>query len=134
MLNEEKIVEMMKQKVWAVVGASSNTKKISNKIYHTFNKHGYETFAINPNCEQMDNGEKCYSSLEDLPKVPECIDFVVPPAIAMKYLEEMDPKVYPNIWLQPGTYNEEVVNYAESKGFTVVQEGACAMAYLRMNG
>jgi predicted CoA-binding protein len=132
--NKEKMKHMMSKKVWAVVGASNNPEKTSNKIYHTLKSKGYETYAVNPGYEKMDDGSKCYPSVDQLPKVPDCIDFVVPPTATLKYLEELDPEITPNIWLQPGTYDDNVVKYAEDKGFTVVHEGECAMAYLRLHG
>ncbi|NLY71644.1 MAG: CoA-binding protein [Clostridiales bacterium] len=134
MNNEEKMKHMMNKKVWAVVGASNNPEKVSNRIYHTLKSNGYETYAVNPSYDKMDDGCKCYPSIQELPKVPDCIDFVVPPHVTLKYLEKLDPQVTPNIWLQPGTYDDNVVKYAEDRGFTVVHEGACAMAYLNLHG
>ncbi|MDD4583943.1 MAG: CoA-binding protein [Eubacteriales bacterium] len=134
MNNEQKMKELMNKRIWAIVGATPNTEKIANRIYHTFKNNGYEVFAVNPNYEKMDDGSKCFSCLEDLPKTPDCIDFVVPPAITMKTLTETDPDTIPNIWLQPGTYNDNIVKYAEEKGFTVVHEGACALVYLNLHG
>ena len=131
MNNEKKMNDMLKKKVWAVIGATPNTDKTANRIYHTLRSHGYETYAVNPNYEEMEDGTKCYSCIEDLPKVPDCIDFVVPPSVTLKSLEEMDPKVTPNIWLQPGTYDDETVEFAEKKGFKVVHEGACVMVSVR---
>ena len=130
--NDKKMQEMLDKKVWAVIGATPNTEKTANRIYHTLINYGYETYPVNPNYTEMEDGTKCYSSLKDLPKVPDCVDFVIPPAVTLKTLEEMDPKTYPNIWLQPGTYNKEVVDYAESKGFNVVHEGACVMVAARL--
>ncbi len=131
--NKQKVESMVEKKVWAVVGAVPDPEKISNKIYHTLKEYGYETYVVNPKYEEMEDGTKIYPTIEDLPKVPDCVDFVVRPSITMENLHRMDPKVYANIWLQPGTYDEEVVKYAEEKGFTTVHEGACVMAYLRMN-
>jgi len=132
MNNRKKMDEMLKKKVWAVVGATPNTEKIANRIFHTLRSHGYETYAVNPNYQEMEDGTKCYACLEDLPCKPDCVDFVIPPSVTLKSLEEMDPKEYPYIWLQPGTYNQEIVEFAEKKGFTVVHEGACAMAAVKM--
>ena len=130
--NEKKMKEMLGKKVWAVVGATPNTEKTANRIFHTLRTHGYETYAINPNYTEMEDGTKCYACLEDLPQKPDCVDFVIPPAVTLKSLEEMDPKEYPYIWLQPGTYDKEIVEFAEKKGFKVVHEGACAMAAVRL--
>lgn len=133
MNNNQKIEMMAEKKVWAVVGATPDPMKISNHIYHTFEDYGYRAYAVNPNYDEMDDGSKIYDRVEDLPEIPDVIDYVVPPAVTMESLQALDPATYPNIWLQPGTYNEEVVKLAEQKGFTVVQEGACIMAYIRIN-
>ena len=82
-------------------------KKISNQIYHTFKDYGYEVYGVNPKYEEMDDGSKIYSRLEDLPKTPEAVDFVAS-RVTMDHLQGMDPKIYPNIWLQPGTYNDDI--------------------------
>jgi len=131
MNNTEKMKEMVGKKVWAVVGATPNSDKVANRIYHCLKDNGYETYVVNPNYEKMDDGSQIYASLEDLPKVPDCVNFVVPPGVTMNNLQDMDPKVYPCIWLQPGTYDDEIVKFAEEKGFKTVHEGACVMAYLR---
>ncbi len=133
MSNDQKIEMMADKKVWAVVGATPDPEKISNRIYHTFKKFGYQAYAVNPKYEEMDDGSRIYAGIKDLPVVPDVIDYVVPPAVTMSSLQELDPETYPNIWLQPGTYNEDIVKYAEEKGFTVVHEGACIMAYLLVN-
>ncbi|MGI6731562.1 MAG: CoA-binding protein [Anaerovoracaceae bacterium] len=132
--NQKKMDEMLNKKVWAVVGATANQGKTGNRIYHTLKSEGYETYAVNPNYTEMDDGSKCYASLEDLPQVPDCVDFVVPPEVTLKSLEEMDPEVNPYIWLQPGTYDDEIIEYAEKKGFKVVHNGACVMVAARLRG
>ena len=130
--NEKKMNEMLEKKVWAVIGATPNQDKTANRIFHTLRSHGYETYAVNPNYKELEDGTKCYACLEDLPQKPDCVDFVIPPAVTLKSLEEMDPKEFPFIWLQPGTYDKEIVKFAEKKGFKVVHEGACAMAAVRL--
>jgi predicted CoA-binding protein len=125
------IDKMLEKKIWAVVGATPNTQKTANHIYHELKDAGYEVYAVNPNYDKMETGDPCYHSLQELPKIPDCVDFVVPPAITLKNLEEMDPAVIKNIWLQPGTYNEEVVRYAEDKGFETVHDLFCVMVELR---
>jgi predicted CoA-binding protein len=80
----------------------------------------------------MDDGAPCYASLAELPRRPDCVDFVIPPAATRKTLEGLDPEKYPLIWLQPGAYDREIVDFAQEKGFRVVHEGACAMAAARL--
>lgn len=128
--NASKMKLMTEKKIWAVIGVTPNLDKKSNQIYHTLLDNGYETYPINPKYKFLENGEPCYPSLENLPKVPDCVDFVVPPPVTKQQLEAMDPAVIKNVWLQPGTYTDDILEYAESRGFTVVNDGACVMAYL----
>ena len=56
MSKEDKMNEMMQNKVWAVVGATPNSEKMANRIYHTFGEHGYKAYPVNPNYGKMDDG------------------------------------------------------------------------------
>ena len=56
----------------AVIGASSNPLRDSNKVMNYLIKKGYEVFPVNPN--ETNNkilGRKCYSNLKDIksPKI-----------------------------------------------------------------
>ncbi len=130
MENEKMMDEMMGKRVWAVVGVTPDSNKISNRIHKTFLSHGYETYAVNPIYEGINDGIKYYRSLEALPKPPECAIFVVSSEIILEYLQKTDPRIIPYIWFQPGTYNDGLVEYAKNRGFKVVYKGACAMEYL----
>lgn len=126
----ENIKEMLSRKNWAVLGATSRKEKFGYKITKCLMDYGYNVYPINPNCKEID-GEKCYSSIEELPVIPDCIDFVVPPQTSIKAIEELDPSKIKYLWFQPGTYNEDVINFAKEKGFTIVHEGECVMRSLR---
>ena len=132
MFNNVLIEEMLSKKVWAVVGATPNKEKTANHILHSIINAGYDVYAVNPNYDEIEPGIKSYKSISDLPKVPDVIDFVVPPAVTLANLKELDPCANEYVWLQPGTFNDEVVNYAEEKGFKVIHGGACVMAILRL--
>ena len=125
-MNEDLMQEMLSKKNWAVIGATSRKDKIGYKIVRRLIDHGYNVYPVNPNCEEID-GMKCYNSIEELPVVPDCIDFVIPPKVTKATIEELDPEKIGYLWFQPGTYNEDVVNTALGKGFNVVHEGACVM-------
>lgn len=128
-MNEKKkrMRKMLDKKVWAVVGATPNAEKTGNGIYHTLVKHDYEVYAVNPNYSKMNDGSRCYPALKDLPKTPECIDFVVPPMVSKQILEEIDPQQYPYIWMEWGAYDDETIDYAQNKGFQVISGGTCVM-------
>lgn len=50
------------------------------------------------------------------------LSFVTPPPVTLQLLKEAHEAGIPAVWLQPGTYNDEVLDYARSK-FDVVVGG-----------
>lgn len=118
---------MLGKKVWAVVGASANPEKFGSRIYKKLKSKGYTVYPVNPNYETID-GDKCYSDLSSLPEVPEVIDMVVAPKHGMQTVEEASRLGVANIWLQPGTYNDELLSLIEEKGITSVK--ACVLVAL----
>ena len=120
--------DMLGKKVWAVVGASENREKYGYKIYKKLKSRGYKVYAVNPNYEVID-GDTCYKDLSSLPEVPEVVDMVVSPKHGMKAVEEAANLGIKNIWLQPSTYNSELLDLISEKGLNSVQ--ACVLVSLR---
>ena len=125
-MKEKLMMEMLGKKTWAVVGASPDVDKISNKIIKKLMGKGFEVIPVNPKYEEIE-GLKCYPNVNSIPLNIDCVDFVVPPALTMKAVENIDPKKIESLWMQPGSFNNEVVKTAEEKGFKVVHGGACVM-------
>mgnify|MGYP001164650475 FL=1 len=117
MNNEEMMLE---KKVWAVVGANDKPDKFGNKIYKKLKSKGYTVYPVNPNYDEID-GDKCYPNISSLPEVPEVLDMVVAPRHGMGVIEEASRLGVKNIWLQPGTYNDELLKLKDEKGMTAVQ-------------
>lgn len=122
---EEKILE---KKVWAVVGANQDPEKYGNMIYRKLKTRGYEVYAVNPMCETIE-GDKCFKDLSSLPKVPEVIDMVVSPKRGRPILEEAAKLGIRYIWLQPGTYDDELLKRIDELGLEAVQ--ACVLVATR---
>ncbi|MBZ4645102.1 MAG: uncharacterized protein PWR27_2434 [Petroclostridium sp.] len=119
--------ELLKMKTWAVVGATENQEKYGYKIYQKLKSRGYKVYPVNPNYSEIE-GDKCYSNLSELPEVPDVIDMVVAPKHGIKVVEEAARLGIKNIWLQPGTVNDELLKLAEEKGINTVQ--ACVLVAL----
>ncbi|MCX7842986.1 MAG: CoA-binding protein [Clostridia bacterium] len=119
---------MMEKKVWAVVGANEDPEKFGNRIYKRLKSKGYRVYPVNPNYETIE-GDKCYKDLSSLPEKPEVIDMVVNPRLGAKVIEEASELGIKNIWLQPGTYNDELMNMISEKGLTAVK--ACVLVAIR---
>lgn len=120
--------KMMKLKTWAVVGATQDVEKFGYKIYKRLKNKGYNVYPISPKYDTID-GDKAYKALGDLPEKPEVVDFVVNPKVGIKIIEECKEIGIENVWLQPGTVSEEILNYAEDNGVHVAQ--ACVLVAIR---
>lgn len=119
---------MLDKKIWAVVGANDNPEKYGNMIYKKLKSRGYKVYAVNPNYETLE-GDPCYKDLSSLPEVPEVIDMVVSPKRGKPVIEEAAKLGIKNIWLQPGTYDDELLAMISDKGLTGVK--ACVLVALR---
>lgn len=111
--------EMLDKKIWAVIGATNNKEKFGYKIWKKLKDYNYEVYPINPKYDDID-GEKCYSSLRELPKTPEVVDLVVPPKVSMKVVDVAKELGIEYLWFQPGTADEEVLDKSEDLGFKIV--------------
>ncbi len=118
---------MLEKKVWAVVGANDNPEKYGNMIYKKLKSSGYEVYPVNPGYESIE-GEKCYSDLSSLPQKPDVIDMVVSPKRGSAIIEEAARLGIKNIWLQPGTYDENLMELIEKNGLSAVK--ACVLVAL----
>jgi predicted CoA-binding protein len=119
---------MLEKKVWAVVGANTNPEKYGNMIYRKLKSRGYTVYPVNPLYDTVD-GDKCYKDLSSLPQVPEVIDMVVSPKRGKPVIEEAARLGIKNIWLQPGTHDDELLEMIEKKQMTGVK--ACVLVALR---
>lgn len=111
--------EMLNKKTWAVVGVTDKKEKFGYKIFKKLIEHGYETYGVNPKYDSID-GEKIYPALKSVPKKVDVVDVVVPPKITLNLLDEIHELGIENVWFQPGTYDEEVIEKAEKLGLKMV--------------
>lgn len=120
--------KMLEKKVWAVVGANENTEKYGNIIYKKLKSRGYRVYPVNPKYETID-GDRCYSNLSSIPELPEVIDMVVSPKRGKEFIEEAARLGIKDIWLQPGTYDNSLMQLIAEKGLNAVQ--ACVLMALK---
>lgn len=121
--------EMLQMKKWAVSGVTAKTDRFGYKIWKILQEHGYETYGVNPNYDEID-GEKIYKSLSDIPTKVDVLDMVVSPKHAIPTLEEAKNLGIEYIFFQPGSYNDEVVAKAEELGLKYLA-GDCVYAILK---
>ncbi len=98
-------------KTVAVIGASSNPRKFGNRAVRAFRRQGYTVFPINPNEPEVE-GLKTYRSVLDVPGAIDMATFYVPPDIGAKVMIEVAKKGIPEVWLNPGSESEALVELA----------------------
>jgi len=122
---QELIKEFMSQKRFAIIGATDNPKKYGYEIFKNLKRRGYEVYPVNPRLKELE-GTKCYPTLNDIPLKVDVVDFVVPPAVAGKVLEECKKLGLTRIWLQPGSESEAAIDFCHKNNLKVVHD-VCVM-------
>ncbi|KAB2878825.1 CoA-binding protein [bacterium] len=114
----------------AIVGANNNPSKFGNVIYRDLKRKGYKLFPVNPSSDEID-GDKAFANLAQLPQKPAIVNFVTPPAVTLKVLEECLKLGLTNVWLQPGSESPAVMTFIQEKKFNYLAN-ACIMVESRM--
>ncbi|MFO7611383.1 MAG: CoA-binding protein [Clostridia bacterium] len=119
---------LLGKKVWAVVGANRNPEKYGNMIYRKLRAKGYEVYAVNPFYDTVE-GDVCYPGLSSLPKIPDVVNMVVSPKRGITVIREAKSLGIEYLWLQPGTYDDELMTEIDRLGLSAVQ--ACVLVATR---
>src|SRR5258705_11928300 len=96
----------------AIVGASADQNKFSNKSIHAHLRAGYEVYPVNPKEETIE-GLKCYKSVAQIPVALDRISLYLPPSVGMKVLDEIAKKCCQELWLNPGADSPELIQRAQ---------------------
>lgn len=125
----EPIMEILRNKApdqpIAIIGASNDPSKYGNIILRNLLGKGYKVIPVNPKETEIE-GLPVVASVLDLPQETAILDFVIPPKITQKTLEALKGKGLDNIWLQDGSFDDEIAKFAELNFKTVVHH-ACIM-------
>jgi predicted CoA-binding protein len=111
-------------KTVAVIGASSSRFKFGNKALRAFLNQGYTVLAINPN-EAKVEGLTTYASVLDVPGPIDMATVYVPGDVGVRVIEDIAKKGIPEVWLNPGADDDEVVKRAKALGVKIIQ--ACSI-------
>lgn len=93
-----------KKFVYAVVGATNNEDKYGFKIVKILKDNGFKVIPINPHEKEI-YGLEVFKSLSDVKEKIDVVDFVVPPKITLKVLEEVLDLGIRKVWFQPKSFD-----------------------------
>jgi predicted CoA-binding protein len=114
----------------AVIGASHDRRKYGNKAVRAYQESGYTVFPVNPK-ETTIEGLKAYRTLNDVPSPVDFVSLYVPPAVGLQLLPAIAAKQPREVWLNPGSESEEVLEAAADLHLRTVV--ACSIVALGLN-
>ena len=91
----------------ALIGASNDSSKFGNQIYLDLRNKGYHIVPINPKENEIE-GDKAYASIDMMDRLPDIVNFVVPPQIAIKVAQKAIDLGITHLWFQPGSESDEL--------------------------
>lgn len=109
----------------AVLGLSRNPKSFSRQAYDFLKSKGYEMYPVNPSAGIIE-GQKSYDSVASLPELEAAI-FFTPPRVSETLLPECRKKGIMEVWFQPGSADDAVMNLADELG--VKYENSCVFLH-----
>jgi predicted CoA-binding protein len=111
-------------KVVAVIGASSNRRKYGNKALRALEQQGYTVIPVYTHEAEIE-GHRAYKSVLDIPGAIDMATVYVPANSGLQVIEELAKKGVPEVWLNPGADEDDVVVRARALGLNVIQ--ACSI-------
>ncbi|MBI5764116.1 MAG: CoA-binding protein [Planctomycetes bacterium] len=106
---------MSTTKTVAVIGASADRSKYSNKAVRAYLRQGWTVFPINPKGGEIE-GLKSYPSMKDLPGPVERVTLYLPPAVGVRALPDIAAAKPAEFYVNPGAESEELVAEAKRLG------------------
>ena len=103
----------------AIVGASADRSKFSNKSIHAHLRAGYDVYPVNPKEETIE-GLKCFKSVNDIPVALDRISLYLPPPVAVKVLDDIAKKGCQELWVNPGAESPELIEKAQALGLNAI--------------
>ena len=106
---DDKIKELfISSRVIALVGASNNKEKDSNKVMKFLQRAGYKVIPINPTCiNNFIHGEKVYGSLLDIEQKIDIVDVFRPSEEAEEIANQTIKVGASVLWLQLDIQSEK---------------------------
>ena len=121
----------MSQPTVAIIGASADRGKFGNKSVRAHAAQGYQVFPVNPKGGEIE-GIGVYKSLDEIPvERLNRVSLYVPPVVGLTLLEQIAAKGCDELWLNPGSESDELVNRAHELGLEPIV--ACSIVDVGVN-
>ncbi|MFH1722278.1 MAG: CoA-binding protein [Candidatus Altiarchaeota archaeon] len=99
----------------AIVGASKDRKRFSNKAVRAYVSKGYRVFPVNPKEKEVE-GIPCHPSVLDVPEHIDSVSFYVNPAIGLGIADDVIQRKIRRVYLNPGSESAELAKKLKEAG------------------
>ena len=104
----------------AILGASADRSKYGNISVRAHLKQDYDVYPVNPKGGEIE-GLTVYKTLAEVPAGRlSRISVYLPPAVGMKVLPEIVERGCDELWLNPGSESDELMEAAQAAGLNVI--------------
>ena len=128
MINENIPEILNAYKKIAVIGISSKPDRPSHYVSMFMKEHGYQIIPVNPGLDEV-LGEKCYSTLSEIPHAVEVVDIFRRPEYVDEIVDEAIKAGAKVIWMQEGIINKNAAQKAIEAGLKVVMDRCIKTEY-----
>ena len=126
--SKQSVDSIINQKSFAVFGVSRSGKKFGNAVFTEMKKKGYQVYPINPNANEID-GQKCYSSIKELPEKPDALILSIKPEETEKVVREAVEIGVQNVWMQKGSESQSAIDYCKQNNINAVYN-ECVLMFM----
>lgn len=126
------IETFIRNKKVAIVGVSPRKENWGKALMVELVKNDFTVLPVNPKFEVID-GEKCYSSVSDLPKEIENVIIAVNPELAEEIIDQFEGSSVKRVWFQrgmgKGSYSEKAAGKLKDMKIEVIH-GFCPLMFI----
>ncbi len=112
----------------AVLGASCNAERYSNKAVNLLIEKGYNVFPVNPREEKVCNLH-CYKCLDEITEKIDTVTLYVNPMVLNEHIESIIKQSPKRVIMNPGTESDSAKERFENAG--IIVQTACTLILLK---
>lgn len=130
----ERLALLRRTRSVAIVGASDNPSRASYFVAtYLLSSSPFDVYLVNPRATTI-LGQPVYPSLADLPVVPDLVDVFRRHDDLPTVLDETLAVGAKGLWLQLGSWHEDVARRAQAAGLDVVMDRCLKIEHARFHG